>query len=219
MRSCRRTRVGLRRGRRPLWVPTRYLEGVPLSSRCGTALPLAEAVEIVLSLARALEYAHGKGVVHRDLEPSNVMLCEGVGPVLMDFGLAKQTTHPDDKLTRTGVMLGTPSYMPPEQIKGDLHLIGPASDVSSLGVILFELLTGRLPFGGTVAEMVGKALYVPAPAPSEHRSGIGRGVDAACLGGLAKTPGERFASMQAFAAALASGRDEQATAERLFREG
>src|SRR5262249_7214117 len=131
----------------------RYLKGMPLSRFAGKAIPVPRALEIVIALARALEYAHNQGIVHRDLKPSNVMLCPGGGPVVLDFGLAKQALK-DDRLTKAGTLLGTPSYMPPEQVKGELHLIGPPCDVYALGVILFELLTGTLPFTGTPAEVI-----------------------------------------------------------------
>jgi hypothetical protein len=180
----------------------RFLKGKPLSHDTGRPQPPLKAVEIVLVLARALEYAHGQGVIHRDLKPSNVMLCPDTGPTIMDFGLAKQTLHPDEKLTQSGVMLGTPSYMPPEQINGELDRVGPCSDVYSLGVILFELLTGRLPFTGTAAQVMAQALLVAAPLPSQVQPGLAPALDAICVQALAKTPGERFASMKAFAAAL-----------------
>jgi formylglycine-generating enzyme required for sulfatase activity len=182
----------------------RYLQGKPLSHYVGKPIPPARAVEIVVVLAQALEYAHGKGVIHRDLKPSNVMLCPGSGPTIMDFGLAKQTLplHPDDKLTQSGTMLGTPSYMPPEQVNGELDKMGPCSDVYSLGVILFELLTGRLPFTGTPAQVLARVLFVAPPLPSQVQPGLAAALDAICARTMAKQPGERFASMKAFAAAL-----------------
>src|SRR5665213_4077747 len=153
----------------------RYLKGKLLSDYTGKPQPPRKAVEITAKLAQALESAHAKGVIHRDLKPNNVMMCAGVGPVVMDFGLAKQTKSEDQKLTQAGTTMGTPSYMPPEQVKGELDRIGPASDVYSLGVILFEMLTGRLPFkAATVAEVYGLVLHTAAPAPSSLRPGLTR---------------------------------------------
>jgi serine/threonine-protein kinase len=149
----------------------RLLPGKPLSAYTGQPLLPREALEIVAKLAQALEHAHGKGVIHRDLKPGNIMLCPGTGPTVLDFGLAKQVQQPDQKLTQTGTMLGTPGYMPPEQVKGDLASIGPLSDVYSLGVILFELLTGRLPFSGSMAEVMGQILFTEAPLPSQFVPG------------------------------------------------
>ena len=136
------------------YLTMRFLKGKLLSDYTGKPQPARKAVEIVTKLAQALEAAHGKGVIHRDLKPSNVMMVSGVGPVVMDFGLAKQVRQPDQTLTQAGATLGTPAYMPPEQVNGDLEQMGPASDVYSLGVILYELLTGRLPFEGTMAAIL-----------------------------------------------------------------
>src|SRR5665213_3028602 len=181
----------------------RYLKGKLLSDYTGKPQPPRKAVEITAKLAQALESAHTKGVIHRDLKPNNVMMCAGVGPVVMDFGLAKQTKSEDQKLTQAGTTMGTPSYMPPEQVKGELDRIGPASDVYSLGVILFEMLTGRLPFkAATVVEVYGMVLHTEAPAPSSLRPGLDPVLDAICAKALAKTPEGRYPSMKAFAAAL-----------------
>jgi serine/threonine protein kinase len=181
----------------------RYLKGKLLSDYTGKPQPPRKAVEITAKLAQALESAHAKGVIHRDLKPNNVMMCAGVGPVVMDFGLAKQTKSEDQKLTQAGTTMGTPSYMPPEQIKGELNRIGPCSDVYSLGVILFEMLTGRLPFkAATVGEVYGLVLHTEAPAPSSLRPGLDPALDAICAKALAKTPEGRYPSMKAFAAAL-----------------
>ena len=185
------------------YLTMRYLKGKLLSDYTGVSQPPRKAVEIVTKLAQALAAAHAKGVTHRDLKPNNIMMCAGVGPVVMDFGLAKQAQQQDRKLTRMGSILGTPAYMPPEQVKGDLTKLGPASDVYSLGVILFELLTGRLPFeGATDAEVYGKILYTAAPTASALRPGLSPALDVICRKALAKAPEDRYASMKALAADL-----------------
>jgi formylglycine-generating enzyme required for sulfatase activity len=186
------------------WFMTmRLLPGRPLSAWTDRPHPWPEAVKIVTKLAQALEHAHSQGIIHRDLKPSNIMMCPGTGPTVMDFGLAKHTRHADQKLTQTGATLGTPAYMPPEQVKGELDRMGPACDVYSLGVILFQLLTGRLPFEGTPGEVMGKVLFVEPPSPSEFQSGLTPALDALCRRAMAKEPELRYPSMKAFAAALA----------------
>jgi serine/threonine protein kinase/WD40 repeat protein len=180
----------------------RYLKGRLLSEYAGQPQPPRKAVEIATKLAQALTFAHGKNVIHRDLKPNNIMMVAGVGPVVMDFGLAKQIRQQDQKLTQAGTMLGTPAYMPPEQVKGELEQMGPASDVYSLGVILFELLTGRLPFEGGAAEVFGKILYTEAPKPSSLQPGLSPMLDVICGKAMAKAPQERYSSMKAFAGAL-----------------
>jgi eukaryotic-like serine/threonine-protein kinase len=193
--------VGVRDG--IYYLTMRYLKGKLLSEYSGSAQSPRKAVEIIARLAQALAAAHAKGVIHRDLKPNNIMMCAGVGPVVMDFGLAKQTDRQDQALTQMGTTLGTPAYMPPEQVKGELDRMGPASDVYSLGVILFQLLTGRLPFtGGTAAEVYGKILHTEAPAPSSLRPELPAALDAICAKATAKTPEGRYASMKEFAAVL-----------------
>ncbi len=177
----------------------RFLKGKLLSDYTGKAQPARKAVEIVTKLAQALEAAHGKGVIHRDLKPSNVMMVAGVGPVVMDFGLAKQVRQPDHTLTQVGSMLGTPAYMPPEQVNGELERMGPASDVYSLGVILYELLTGRLPFEGTMAAILGQILYAEPPLPSALVPGLNPALDGICRKAMAKASTDRYPSMKAFA--------------------
>ncbi len=114
------------------------------------------------------------------------MLCLGTGPTVMDFGLAKQTLQPDKKLTQTGMAMGTPAYMPPEQVNGELERMGPASDVYSLGVIFFELLTGRLPFQGSATEVMAQVLLTEAPLPSQLLPGLSPALDVVCGKAMAK---------------------------------
>ncbi len=186
-----------------IWFLTmRLLPGKPLSAWTDRPHPPHEALKIVTKLAQALDHAHSQGVIHRDLKPSNVMMCPSTGPTVMDFGLAKHTRQPDQKLTQTGTTLGTPAYMPPEQVKGELDQMGPTSDVYSLGVILFQLLTGRLPFEGTPGEVMGKVLFVESPVPSELLPGLSPTLDALCRKAMAKAPEDRYLSMKAFAAEL-----------------
>ena len=186
-----------------IWFLTmRHLPGKLLSAYTGRPHPPKAALKIVGKLAEALEHAHSKGVIHRDLKPGNIMMCPGTGPTVMDFGLAKHTQQQDRKLTQTGATLGTPAYMPPEQVKGELDRIGPASDVYSLGVILFELLTGRVPFEGAAGEVMGKAIFTEAPLPSELLPGLRPELDALCRRAMAKDPEDRYPSMKAFAADL-----------------
>ncbi len=184
------------------YLTMRFLKGRLLSDYTGKPQPARKSVEIATKLAQALEAAHSEGVIHRDLKPSNVMMVSGLGPVVMDFGLAKQVRQADQTLTQVGAALGTPAYMPPEQVNGDLERMGPASDIYSLGVILFELLTGRLPFEGTMAAIYGQILYAEPPLPSALVPGLNPALDAICRKAMAKASTDRYLSMKGLAAAL-----------------
>jgi len=192
----------------PLFLVMGFIDGKTLAAHLqarGTPLPIPEAVGLVQRLAHALEFAHQKGIVHRDLKPANVMLDrEQQDVVVMDFGLARLTKAGDSQLTQDGLILGTPAYMAPEQAAGRVRELGPAVDIYSLGVVLYELLAGRLPFTGSVAEVIGQVLHVLPEPPSRHRPDLDPRLDALCLRALAKEPSERFGSMREFAAALDS---------------
>jgi hypothetical protein len=188
-----------------LYLTMAFIEGQPLTSliRGGGTVPLRRAALLVRQLALALQEAHDHGIIHRDLKPANVMLNRKGQPVIMDFGLARRTLRPDDaRLTQSGAILGTPAYMPPEQVNGDLKAMGPGCDIYSLGVILYELITGRLPFGGPFGTLMASILHDEPPPPSRFRPDLDCGLEAICLKALAKQPGDRHPSMKAFARAL-----------------
>ena len=182
-----------------------FIEGEPLSKRIGPGRPLPprEAAGLVRRIALALQYAHERGVIHRDLKPGNVLLDGRGEPVVMDFGLARRSDAAVH-LTQTGQVMGTPAYMPPEQLEGDVRGMGAACDVWALGVVLFELLTGAPPFQGDLLSVTAQVLFDPPPRPSAHRPGIDARLDALCLRALEKKPADRWPSMKDFAAALAA---------------
>ena len=123
-----------------------YVDGQSLAARLAEGpLPPKEAAELVATVAEAVEYAHRQGVIHRDIKPSNILIDSKGRPRVTDFGLAKRVDSGSD-LTATGQVLGTPSYMPPEQAAGQIRAVGPAADVYALGALLYATLTGRPPF-------------------------------------------------------------------------
>jgi serine/threonine protein kinase len=182
-----------------------YIEGKPLSDLIQSGQPLSQhqAVSLVRQLALALQTAHQQGVIHRDLKPANVIINEQNVPIIVDFGLARHINAGDIRLTQTGMILGTPSYMPPEQIDGDVRAMGPGCDIYSLGVILYQLLTGRLPFEGPTAASVMAQSFLQEPArPSKHRPDLDSRLESVCLKAMAKKVEQRYASMEHFARAL-----------------
>jgi serine/threonine protein kinase len=181
-----------------------YIEGGSLADylRHNKPLPAEEAAELVVRLARALQEAHDHGIIHRDLKPGNVLMTRKGEPIITDFGLARRLVSKDERITQTGAMLGTPSYMPPEQVNGDVAAMGPTCDIYSLGVILYELLTNRRPFEGPLGILVAQIVLDPPPPLREFRPKLDRKLEAICLKALAKLPEDRFRSMAAFARAL-----------------
>src|SRR5262249_25731210 len=148
-----------------------------------------QAAIIVRKLALALDAAHKKGVVHRDLKPANVMFDkERKDLVVMDFGLARKQVAGAVRDTQTGIVMGTPAYMSPEQARGDAKDVGPEGDIFSLGIIMYELLTGTRPFSGTAHEVIGQILLLDPEPPGERRPGVNPQLEAICLKALAKDP-------------------------------
>lgn len=180
------------------------LRGETLSARLQRNGPMAPvaAARIALAIAGAMQVAHQAGVLHRDLKPSNIILDEAGAPTVMDFGLARRTNLQADRVTGSGITAGTPAYLAPEQIGGGEELT-PATDIYSLGIVLFEMLTGRLPVEGTTTEILRQRLIADPQPPSRHCRALDPRLDAICLTAMAREPERRFVSMQAFAAALA----------------
>jgi len=181
-----------------------YLEGQPLTQlfQKPTPLPAPQVAALVGKLALALQEAHNRGIIHRDLKPSNIMLNQRGEPVILDFGLARRLHRGDARLTLSGQPLGTPAYMSPEQVVGAVEVMGPASDVYCLGVILYQLLTRRLPFEGSVAEVLGQIVTRRPEPPSQYRSDLDPRLEAICLKALSKEVADRYATMHDFAVVL-----------------
>jgi tRNA A-37 threonylcarbamoyl transferase component Bud32 len=179
-----------------------FIEGSPLSTPPGGEPSVERIATLVRKVALALAHAHAHGVVHRDLKPSNILIDARGEPVVTDFGLARREGADDVQVTRDGVPLGTPAYMSPEQVTARARAIGPPTDIFSLGVILYQLLTGQIPYRGGPAEVMVQIAVEPPPRPSEARPGIDPRLEAVCLKALAKAPEDRYASMNEFAAAL-----------------
>src|SRR2546429_461216 len=182
-----------------------YVEGESLRDRLTRErqLPLEDAVQIGREVADALSYAHAQGVVHRDIKPENILLESGHA-VVSDFGIARAiNAAAGDKLTETGLAVGTPLYMSPEQGVGSTELDG-RSDIYSLGCMLYEMLAGQPPFVGPTAEsIVRQHLIADPPAVTGVRPGTPPEVAQALERALAKTPADRYPTAAAFAAALA----------------
>jgi WD40 repeat protein/tRNA A-37 threonylcarbamoyl transferase component Bud32 len=173
-----------------------YVEGGSLADRVKEEgpLPAPEAADLVRQVAEAVAYAHQQGVIHRDLKPGNVLLDKGRHAKVTDFGLAKRvqgTSH----LTVYGQVLGTPSYMPPEQAAGKIEQVGPAADIYSTGAILYCLLTGRPPFqSAQPVDTLRQVLEQEPASPRQLNGAVGRDLDTICLKCLQKDPSKRYGS-------------------------
>jgi serine/threonine protein kinase len=177
-----------------------YVEGQSLSNSLSRGpLPPHKAAKLMRKIALAIAYAHAHGVIHRDLKPQNVLLDSAGEPRVTDFGLAKRLER-DSELTSTGQLLGTPSYMPPEQARGDSAAIGPHSDIYGLGAILYCLLIGRPPFQAASLIETLKQVHERDPLPPRQlNSNIPRDLETIALKCLEKCPGHRYDTAQALA--------------------
>ncbi|MGE3808530.1 MAG: protein kinase, partial [Gemmataceae bacterium] len=161
-----------------------------------------KTAETMLQLAEAMHVAHERGIVHRDLKPANILVTRDGVPKITDFGLAKNLEE-DFGETRSGQVMGTPSYMSPEQASGQIDRIGPATDVYALGAILYEMLSGRPPFKGTtLLDLLSQVRNEEPIAPRRVQPKVPYDLETICLRCLQKEPGKRYASAQALAADL-----------------
>ncbi len=179
-----------------------YVAGMNLESLLAKApLNARAAAELLASLAEAMHYAHQRGVIHRDLKPSNILFTAEGQPKISDFGLARRSDAPNaSRVTHSGVILGTPCYMPPEQAAGDLANLGPHSDVYALGAILYEAVTGRPPYtADSLAEILEQIRHSEPVRPRQLNPHLPRDLETICLKCLEKQPSTRYRSAEAMA--------------------
>src|SRR5207244_2375827 len=183
-----------------------YIEGETLRGRLQREgqLSIVDTVRIASEIAEALGYAHGRGVVHRDIKPENIMFSAGRA-LVADFGIARALTAATlEPLTASGVIVGTPAYMSPEQATGSGQIDG-RSDIYSLGCVVYEMLTGSVPFTGPTPQAVMARHSVDVCPPIRSvRATVPYALEQAVLRALAKVPADRFATAPQFAGALAA---------------
>ncbi len=187
-----------------LWFTMPYVDGESLRERLSRTPPLsvAEAVRIAREAAQALEYAHRHGVVHRDIKPENILLSRDGSTLVADFGIARSVDGGSDRITSAGLVMGTPSYMSPEQASADAEVDG-RSDIYSLGCVLYEMVAGRPPFtGATPHAVVARHLTEPPPPLRTAGRRVSPPLERAILKAMAKAAGDRFDSAAELASAL-----------------
>jgi WD40 repeat protein/tRNA A-37 threonylcarbamoyl transferase component Bud32 len=185
------------------YIVSEFVEGVTLADML-TARPISpgEAARLVAELAEALHYAHVHGVIHRDVKPTNILLGHDLAPHLMDFGLAKREGAIDNTVTLEGQVLGTPAYMSPEQARGDSARVDGRTDVYSLGVVLYQMLAGELPFRGNLRMLLHQVQHTEPRGPRSLNDRVPADLETICLKCLQKEPSQRFATAAALEADL-----------------
>jgi serine/threonine protein kinase len=195
-----------------LYIASEYVSGQTLLERCKTEWPSPrQSVQWMWEVAEALAYAHSQNIIHRDIKPSNILIDPAGRARLTDFGLAKQISKDDPEwmkiiarqpagdaaLTREGIIMGTPNYMAPEQARGKSKHVGPHSDQYSLGVVLYELLAGRVPFMGNLTQVISQVASPHARPPSIRRynSRVPADLDAIAMKAMRKNLLSRYRSM------------------------
>ncbi len=198
------------------YLTAEYVPGVSLDHVLAKGpLPFRRAVQIAKTCAEALYSAHQQRILHRDVKPANILLDDEGRPYITDFGLAKDVSAGATQgLTLSGNILGTPMYMSPEQASGRLRDMGPASDQFSLGIVLYEMLTGQRPFGGdSLAEILNAIIKSEPRRPREINEKIPPDVEATCMKALAKDPARRHASLAVMASDLGRFLEEKLVVE------
>lgn len=197
------------------YIASEFIPGCPLDGVVESGpLELQRAARIVQQLAEAFDYAHRQGIIHRDIKPANVMLDDEDQPHVLDFGLARFDMTAAN-LTHDHAVMGTPSYMSPEQAAGDNPRVNKVSDQYSLGILFYELLTGQTPFSGPIEIVIYNVLHTPPKSPSDLNRQIPRDLETICLKAIAKEPERRYGSCHELAEDLRRWRqDEPITARR-----
>lgn len=195
------------------WIVMELVEGGSLKQRLDRQerFTIPEIVRLMDQMLQALAYSHGRGVVHRDIKPGNVMLTADGTVKIADFGIARLE---NSSMTQVGTVIGTPSYMAPEQLRGET--VDARADIWAAGVVLYQLLTGEKPFDGGFSAVMHKALHTEPPPPSQLSVTAPRAFDAVVARAMAKRPEDRFATATAFAEAIRAAAVAPAAAEPGF---
>ena len=201
-----------------IYIVSDFVAGITLEAKSKAGRMASRKVaKLLVKVCDALLHAHQLGVVHRDMKPSNIMLDGEDQPQVIDFGLAKRDAS-DATMTIEGKLLGTPAYMPPEQARGEGFSVDCRADIYSLGVILYELLTGELPFRGTVRMLLQQVIHNAATDPRTLNSSIPKDLATICLKCLEKDPGKRYQSCEELGADLQAWLDHKAIQARPIGE-